>query len=182
MSVGRIHGLYRWGKTYLLHGKSRDQRWFHHGYFCVHYVAASVNAYWYSHTTCYSKLSTYWRTLWWDYWPQFNSYSPSEQLQSSSCLWCPWTKAFTTNHCTHKNEHANYDYYKSIGGYTEGADAIFEMHNSACRLIEDHLSVINSRMFNLTCQIATLRENAEGYLCTDPHYWWDMTLTVRNKK
>jgi hypothetical protein len=67
------------------------------------------------------------------------------------------------------NEHANYDYYKSIGGYTEGADATFEMHNSACRLNEDQLSVINARMFN-TCQIATLRENAEGYVCINPQY------------
>ena len=66
-------------------------------------------------------------------------------------------------------QNANYEYY-SIGGYTEGADAIFEMHNSASRLIEDHLSVINARMLNLTCQIATLRENTEGYVCIDPRY------------
>ena len=55
-------------------------------------------------------------------------------------------------------------------GYTKEADAIFETHNSAHRLIEDHLSLINARMLNLTCQIATLRENAEGYVCIDPRY------------
>ena len=48
------------------------------------------------------------------------------------------------NHPAHEYEHANYRYYESIGVYTEGANAIFETHTSACRLIEDHLSVINA--------------------------------------
>jgi hypothetical protein len=50
-------------------------------------------------------------------------------------------KLLPQNHPAHKNEHANYRYYESIGGYTEGANAIFETHNSARRLIKDHLSV-----------------------------------------
>ena len=72
-------------------------------------------------------------------------------------------KLLPQNHPAHENEHANYRYYKSIGGYTEGANAIFKTHNSARRLIEDHLSVINARLFHLTCNIATLRENPDGY-------------------
>jgi len=59
---------------------------------------------------------------------------------------------------------------KSLGGCTEGANAIFEMHNSACRFIEAHLSVINARLFHLTCNIAALRENADGYIFINPHY------------
>jgi hypothetical protein len=79
-------------------------------------------------------------------------------------------KLLPQNHPAHENEHANYRYYESIGGYTEGANAIFEMHNSACRLIEDHLSVINARLFHLTCNIPALRENAGGYICINPRY------------
>ncbi len=52
----------------------------------------------------------------------------------------------------------------SLGGYTEGANAIFEMHNSARRLIEDHLSVINARLFHLTCNISAFHENPDGYI------------------
>ena len=79
-------------------------------------------------------------------------------------------KLLPQNHPAHENEHANYRYYKSIGGYTEGANSIFEMHNSACRLIEDHLSVIDARLLHLTCIIATLRENPDGYICINPRY------------
>jgi hypothetical protein len=77
-------------------------------------------------------------------------------------------KLLPQNHPAHENEHANYRYYKSIGGYTEGANAIFETHNSAHRLIEDHLSVINGRLLHLTCLIAQLRENPDGYICINP--------------
>jgi len=74
------------------------------------------------------------------------------------------------NHPAHENEHANYCYYESIGGCTEGANAIFETHTSARRLIEDHLSVIDGRLFHLTCNIAALRENPDGYICINPRY------------
>ena len=74
------------------------------------------------------------------------------------------------NHPAHENEHANYCYYESIGGYTEGANAIFKTHTSACRLIEDHLSVINARLFHLTCNIAALHENPDGYICINLRY------------
>jgi hypothetical protein len=73
------------------------------------------------------------------------------------------------NHPAHENKHANYRYYESIGGYTEGANAIFQTHNSVHRLIKDHLSVINARLFHLTFDIASLRENPDGYIS----YWWD---------
>jgi len=79
-------------------------------------------------------------------------------------------KLLPQNHPAHENEHANYRYYKSIGGYTEGPNAIFEMHNSACRLIEDHLSVIDGRLLHLTCLIAQLRKNPDGYICIIPRY------------
>ena len=79
-------------------------------------------------------------------------------------------KLLSQNHPAHENEHANYRYYKSIGGYTEGANAIFETHNSARRLIEDHLSVINGKLIHLTCLIAQLRENPDGYICINPRY------------
>jgi hypothetical protein len=79
-------------------------------------------------------------------------------------------KLLPQNHPAHENEHANYCYYESIGGYTEGANAIFETHTSAHRLIEDHLSVIDGRLFHLTCNIAALRENPDGYICINPRY------------
>ncbi len=90
-------------------------------------------------------------------------------------------KLLPQNHPAHENDHANYRYYESIGGYTEGANAIFEMHNSACRLIEDQLSVIDGRLFHLTCLIAQLRENPDGYICIIPCYWWDRTLAIEKK-
>jgi hypothetical protein len=79
-------------------------------------------------------------------------------------------KLLPQNHPAHKNEHANYPYYESIGGYTEGANAIFKMHNSTHRLIKDHLSVIDARLLHLTCTIATLRENHDGNVCINPSY------------
>ncbi len=79
-------------------------------------------------------------------------------------------KLLPQNQPAHENEHANYRYYESIGGYTEGANAIFETQNSTCRLIEDHLSVINARLFHLTCNIAALHENADGYICINLRY------------
>jgi hypothetical protein len=79
-------------------------------------------------------------------------------------------KLLPQNHPAHENKHANYHYYESIGGYTAGANAIFEMHNSACRLIKDQLSVIDARLLHLTCTIARLRENHDGYVCINPGY------------
>jgi len=79
-------------------------------------------------------------------------------------------KQLPQNHSAHENEHAIYCYYEFIGGYTEGANAIFKMHNSARRLIEDHLSVIDARLLHLTCIIATLHENPDGYICINPRY------------
>jgi hypothetical protein len=79
-------------------------------------------------------------------------------------------KLLPQNHPAHKNEHANYCYYESIGGHTEEANAIFKMHNSACRLIEDHLSVIDARLLRLTLYFAALRENPDGYIRINPRY------------
>jgi len=45
-------------------------------------------------------------------------------------------KLLPQNHPAHKNEHANYCYYESIGGYTEGANATFEMHNPLADLLK----------------------------------------------
>jgi hypothetical protein len=73
-------------------------------------------------------------------------------------------KLLPQNHPAHHNEHANYCYYKSIGGYTEGKDTFFEMHNSACRLIEDHLLALNAKLYSCSCQMASLHENDLGYI------------------
>jgi hypothetical protein len=73
-------------------------------------------------------------------------------------------KMLPQNHPAHYNEHANYRYNKSFGGCTEGKDTFFETHNSAHRLIEDHLLALNAKLYSCSCQMASLCENDYGYI------------------
>ena len=59
-------------------------------------------------------------------------------------------------------------YYKSIGGITEGSATLFTMHNSACKLIVDHIAFSNAEVHCITSQIASLREHKRtGYIMVD---------------
>jgi hypothetical protein len=59
-------------------------------------------------------------------------------------------------------------YYKSIGGITEGSATLFTMHNSALKLIGDHISLLNAKVHSITSQIASLREHKRtGYIMVD---------------
>ncbi len=50
-------------------------------------------------------------------------------------------------------------YYKSIGGITEGSAILFMMHNSARKLIVDHIAFLNAEVHCITSQIASLWEH-----------------------
>ncbi len=50
-------------------------------------------------------------------------------------------------------------YYKSIGGITEGSATLFTMHNSARKLIGNHIAFWNAEVHCITSQIASLREH-----------------------
>ncbi len=59
-------------------------------------------------------------------------------------------------------------YYKSIGGITEGSATLFTMHNSAHKLIANHIVFLNAEVHCITSQIASLREHKmTGYIIVD---------------
>ncbi len=59
-------------------------------------------------------------------------------------------------------------YYNSIGGITEGSATLFAMHNSARRLIGNHIAFLNGKVHCNTSQIALLREHKRtGYIMVD---------------
>jgi hypothetical protein len=59
-------------------------------------------------------------------------------------------------------------YYKSIGGITEGSATFFTTHNSALKLIGDHITLLNAKVHCITSQIALLREHKRtGYIMVD---------------
>jgi hypothetical protein len=59
-------------------------------------------------------------------------------------------------------------YYKSIGGITEGSATLFMKHNSAHKLIVDHIAFLNAEVHCITSQIASLREHKmTGYIMVD---------------
>jgi hypothetical protein len=59
-------------------------------------------------------------------------------------------------------------YYKSIGGITEGSATLFTTHNSARKLIVDHITSLNAEVHCINSQIASLREyKMTGYMMVD---------------
>jgi hypothetical protein len=59
-------------------------------------------------------------------------------------------------------------YYKSIGGITEGSATLFTTHNSARKLIGDHITFLNGKVHCITSQVASLREQKRtGYIMVD---------------
>jgi hypothetical protein len=59
-------------------------------------------------------------------------------------------------------------YYKSIGGITEGSAILFTMHNSACKLIGNHIVFLNAKVHCITSQIALLRQHKRtGHIMVD---------------
>ncbi len=59
-------------------------------------------------------------------------------------------------------------YYKSIGGITEGSATLFTMHNSARKLIGNHIAFLNGEVHCITSQIASLHEHKRmGYIMVD---------------
>ncbi len=50
-------------------------------------------------------------------------------------------------------------YYKSIGGITKGSATLFTMHNSALKLIGNHIALLNAKVHSITSQIALLHEH-----------------------
>ena len=59
-------------------------------------------------------------------------------------------------------------YYKSIGGITEGSATLFTRHNSALKLIGNHIALLNAKVHCITSQNALLREHKRtGYIMVD---------------
>jgi hypothetical protein len=56
-------------------------------------------------------------------------------------------------------------YYESIGGTTEGSATLFTTHNSAHKLIVNHIAFLNAEVHCITSQIVSLREHKmTGYI------------------
>ncbi len=59
-------------------------------------------------------------------------------------------------------------YYKSIGGITEGSATLFTIHNSALKLISNHITLLNAKVHCITSQIASLHKHKRtGYIMVD---------------
>jgi hypothetical protein len=59
-------------------------------------------------------------------------------------------------------------YYKSIGEINEGIATLFTMHNSALKLIGNHITLLNAKVHCITSQIASLHEHKRtGYIMVD---------------
>jgi hypothetical protein len=59
-------------------------------------------------------------------------------------------------------------YNKSIGGITEGSATLFMVHNSAQKLIGNHITFLNAKVHCITSQIVLLREHKmTGYIMVD---------------
>ncbi len=59
-------------------------------------------------------------------------------------------------------------YYKSIGGITEGSATLFTTHNSALKLIGNHIALLNAEVHCIISQIVLLREHKRmGYIMVD---------------
>ncbi len=59
-------------------------------------------------------------------------------------------------------------YCKSIGGITKGSATLLTMHNSALKLIGNHITLFNAKVHSITSQIAPLREHKRtGYIMVE---------------
>ncbi len=59
-------------------------------------------------------------------------------------------------------------YYKSFGEITEGSTTLFTTHNSALKLIGNHIALLNAKVHCITSQIKLLREHKRtGYIMVD---------------
>jgi hypothetical protein len=65
----------------------------------------------------------------------------------------------TANNELAYNQKSKKVYYKLIGGITEGRATLFTMHNSAHKLIGNHITFLNAKVHCITSQIASLREH-----------------------
>ncbi len=59
-------------------------------------------------------------------------------------------------------------YYKLIGGITEGIATLFTTHDSARKLIVNHIAFLNAEVHCIVSQIASLHEHKMmGYIMVD---------------
>jgi hypothetical protein len=55
-----------------------------------------------------------------------------------------------------------------MGGITEGSATLFTMHNSALKLIGNHIALLNAEVHCITSQIALMHEHKRtGYIMVD---------------
>jgi len=58
-------------------------------------------------------------------------------------------------------------YYESIGGVDEDGNCSFASHNSAHKLIDDHLKWLRANVYALTCELESYAKDRDGFIIID---------------
>ena len=58
-------------------------------------------------------------------------------------------------------------YYESIGGVNEDGNCSFASHNSAHKLIYDHLTWLRANVYYLTCELESYAKDRDGFIIID---------------
>jgi hypothetical protein len=58
-------------------------------------------------------------------------------------------------------------YYESIGGVDEDGNCSFASHNSAHKLIDDHLNWLRANVYALTCELESYAKHRVGFIFID---------------
>jgi hypothetical protein len=62
------------------------------------------------------------------------------------------------------NRYINCLYYESIGGVDEDGNCSFASHNSAHKLIDDHLTWLRANVYYLTCELESYAKDRDGFI------------------
>jgi hypothetical protein len=65
------------------------------------------------------------------------------------------------------DRYINRVYYESIGGVDEDGNCSFASHNSAHKLIDDHLKWLRANVYALTCELESYAKDRDGFISID---------------
>ncbi len=65
------------------------------------------------------------------------------------------------------DQYIDHVYYESIGGVHEDGNCSFASHNSAHKLIDDHLKWLRSNVYALTCELKSYRKDRDRFIIID---------------
>ena len=67
------------------------------------------------------------------------------------------------------NQYIDHVYYESIGGVDEDGYCSFASHNSAHKLIDDHLQWLRANIYSLTCELQSYEKDRNGFIIINLH-------------